>query len=79
MNDLAATSDMSADARAALEEGEKRLRQICDPEAVNQLCFEDQQRRIEQLGGREACENAYLFGHTPTPDEQRKMANDSSL
>lgn len=79
LNDLAAAPEMSFDSEAALAEGEKRLREICDPEAVNQLCFEDQQRRIEELGGREACETAYLFGHTPTPDEQQKMAEGTSL
>ena len=26
------------------------------------------------LGGRDACKNAYVFNHTPTPDEQAKMA-----
>jgi choline-sulfatase len=65
--------------QAVLIEGERRLREICDPDAVNRQCFEDQQRRIEELGGREACENAYLFGHTPTPDEQKKMAEGTPL
>ena len=30
-------------------------------------------KRIEALGGRNACRNAYLFNHTPTPDEQGAM------
>lgn len=56
-----------------LREGERRLRAICDPEAVNDRCFADQKRRIEQLGGEEACLNAYVFNHTPTPTEQEKL------
>ncbi|MDG1737328.1 MAG: sulfatase-like hydrolase/transferase, partial [Paracoccaceae bacterium] len=59
--------------QTALQEGEKRLREICDPEAVNAQCFDDQHRRIEELGGRDACINAYVFNHTPTPDEQKKL------
>jgi len=58
---------------AAWREGERRLREICDPEAVNDTCFADQKRRIEQLGGKEACINAYVFNHTPTPTEQEKL------
>ena len=57
----------------ALKEGEKRLREICDPEAVNAQCFEDQKRRIAALGGRDACINAYVFNHTPTPEMQKKL------
>ncbi|NKB52601.1 MAG: sulfatase-like hydrolase/transferase [Rhizobiaceae bacterium] len=72
LNNLAASG---ADQRiaAALWEGKRRLREICDPEVENARCFTDQKRRIEELGGREACINAYVFNHTPTPDEQRKM------
>ena len=57
----------------ALAKGEARLREICDPEAINEQCFSDQSRRIEDLGGREACINAYVFNHTPTPEEQKKL------
>ena len=78
LEDLAASPEKSATAKDALVEGERRLREICDLEAINQLCFEDQKRRIEELGGREACESAYIFGHTPTPDEQHKMAQGSA-
>ncbi|WP_419905791.1 sulfatase-like hydrolase/transferase [Kiloniella sp.] len=65
--------------RAAWKEGERRLREICDPEAVNETCFTDQKRRIEQLGGEEACLNAYVFNHTPTPNEQEEMREGSAL
>jgi len=68
-----AASDGDAHVAAALLEGERRLRDICDPEAENARCFADQKRRIAELGGRDACINAYVFNHTPTPDEQRKM------
>jgi choline-sulfatase len=57
----------------ALKEGERRLRQICDPEQINAGCFADQKRRIEELGGRDACINSYIFNHTPTPAEQDKL------
>ena len=59
--------------QAALKEGEKRLREICDPEQINSQCFEDQKRRIEELGGWAACINSYSFNHTPTPDDQKKL------
>ena len=60
--------------RSALVEGGMRLNTICDPEAVNALCFADQKRRIAELGGEEACLNAYVFNHTPTPGEQDDMS-----
>lgn len=53
----------------ALAEGERRLRAICDPEVVNALCFADQKRRIAELGGEQACRDAFVFNHTPTPAE----------
>lgn len=59
--------------QAAWKEGEKRLRAICDPEAVNTRCFADQKRRIAELGGVEACATGYSFNHTPTPTEQEDM------
>ncbi len=65
--------------QSAWREGERRLREICDPDVVNARCFADQKRRIEELGGRESCENAYVFNHTPTPDEQDGMREGSAL
>ena len=58
---------------AALAEGQRRLLEICDPEAVNRQAFADQAKRIEMLGGVEACKTSYLFNHTPTPSEQAKL------
>ena len=63
----------------ALREGERRLHAICDPEAVNEQCFTDQQTRIAKLGGREACERAYVFNHTPTPGEDQEHKEGSAL
>lgn len=79
LRNLAVEGVNDAKILAAWEEGERRLRAICDPEAVNAACFEDQRRRIEQLGGEEACINAYVFNHTPTPSEQEKMREGSAL
>ena len=58
---------------AVSEEENASLFEHCDPEKVNLQCFEDQKRRIEELGGREACINSYIFNHTPTPAEQKKL------
>ena len=60
-------NEATPEAQAARAEGERRLREICDPQAVNALCFADQRRRIEALGGETACLNAAQFNHTPTP------------
>ncbi|WP_409996778.1 sulfatase-like hydrolase/transferase [Leisingera aquaemixtae] len=65
--------------RAALAEGEQRLRAICDPDEVNARAFADQRRRIVELGGEEACRTAYVFNHTPTPEEQDKMREGPAL
>ena len=75
--DLAADDLSREDVAAALREGERRLRAICDPEEVNARCFADQKRRIEELGGEEACRSAYVFNHTPTPSEQARMKGHS--
>ncbi len=61
----------------ALAEGLKRLKAICDPAAVNKQCFTDQRKRIKELGGEEACLNAYVFNHTPAPREQSDLSDDS--
>ena len=67
LTDLGRSDAPEARTRAALQEGARRLREICDPEAVNALCFADQARRIAELGGEEACRSAYTFNHTPVP------------
>ena len=67
------------DVQAAWKGGERRLREICDPEAINAQCFEDQKRGMEELGGRDACINTYVFNHTPTPIEQKKLQASSEI
>ena len=66
-------------ARTALTEGRRRLDAICNPGEVNRRCFADQKRRIAGLGGEQACRDAYVFNHTPTPAEQEKLAGGSAL
>ncbi|WP_370231659.1 sulfatase-like hydrolase/transferase [Cognatishimia sp.] len=70
LHNLATTRPNHPETRAALTEGERRLRAICDPDAVNAQCFADQKARIAELGGEEACLTNYVFNHTPTPGEQ---------
>ncbi|MEM7423888.1 MAG: sulfatase-like hydrolase/transferase, partial [Pseudomonadota bacterium] len=79
LSDLAADPVAGPEVLAAIAEGESRLRAICDPDAVNARCFADQGRRIEALGGEEACRNAYVFNHTPTPSEQEKLREGGAL
>lgn len=75
--DLAALGDPPQTVRAALIEGEARLRAICDPDAVNARAFSDQKKRIADLGGEAACRAAGAFNHTPTPSEQAKSEANS--
>jgi choline-sulfatase len=49
---------------------ERRLRAICDPEAVDQAARADQQRRIEAAGGAAAIIAAGIkIPYTPAPDQ----------
>ena len=73
LSDLAMMRPNDPSVTQILEEGECRLRKICDPEAVNEKCFADQTAKIRSLGGEEACLNAFRFNHTPTPSEQAKL------
>lgn len=70
LTDLVLQRNTDQEIQKILREGECRLREICDPELVNKSCFADQRKRIESLGGVEACRNAAVFNHTPTPREQ---------
>ncbi|MBI1384189.1 MAG: sulfatase-like hydrolase/transferase [Rhizobiales bacterium] len=79
LEDLAPESRWRPEVAAALTEGARRLTAVCDPEEVNARCFADQGARIAALGGRQACESAYLFNHTPTPDEQERMKTGPAL
>lgn len=77
--DRASESEADPEVGSALTEGQRRLREICNPDEVNQRAFKDQRRKIEELGGEEACRNAYVFNHTPTPREQDKMREGGPL
>jgi choline-sulfatase len=52
-----------------LAEGERRLRAICDPQRVSEQAFDDQERRIRELGGREAILERGSYPYTPAPGE----------
>lgn len=75
LDNLATSASDNPKLQTVIQEGMQRLREICDPEEVNARCFADQQRRIQELGGKDNCETAYVFNHTPTPNEQQKMKN----
>ena len=59
---------------AALAEGERRLRAICDPAAVTAQAFADQESRIESLGGPEAVRQRGSYPYTPAPGETPRFA-----
>ena len=63
LHDLAADPQYTDICRQC--EGE--LRDICDPEAVNRMAFEDQRRMVAALGGPEALARLQTFDFTPVP------------
>lgn len=77
-NDPEERHDLSADPEAAdaLAEGTRRLYAICDPKEVSARAFADQRALIEEIGGEEACRNAFVFNATPTPVQQAAMAEE---
>lgn len=58
----------------ALAECEKRLREICDPEAIDRLAFADQAATLARHGGAEAVIKRGTFGHSPVPGEKAVYA-----
>ena len=54
---------------AIIAEGERRLRAICDPGKVSEQAFQDQERRIRELGGVEAVLKRGSYPYTPAPGE----------
>ncbi|MEO1016571.1 MAG: sulfatase-like hydrolase/transferase [Pseudomonadota bacterium] len=60
--------------KATLDEGERRLREICDPAEVSARAFSDQEDRIEELGGLEAVKNAGNYPYTPAPGEAPRLS-----
>jgi choline-sulfatase len=79
LHDLSAEADTRPDVATALAEGRTRLLAICNPEEVNARAFADQRRKIEALGGVDACRTAFVFNHTPTPAEQDEMREGPAL
>ena len=73
--DLAAdpqeTHDLAADPgyRDVLSECESKLREVCDPDAVNTQAFRDQDAKIEENGGWEVVSQRGDFGYTPAPGQ----------
>ena len=66
--------------QAAWRDGESRLRAICDPEEVNARCIADQRRKIAELGGVEACKNAYVFkSHTTHPMNSKTVCPSAAV
>lgn len=68
-NDPEELHDLAGDPAHAgiVAEMEKRLRSICDPEAVDAQAFADQDAMIEGYGGREAALSMGMTGATPPP------------
>jgi choline-sulfatase len=57
-----------------LAEGERRLREICDPAEVTARAFADQERRIAELGGIEKVRQAGNYPYTPAPGETPRIS-----
>ncbi|MGP1397707.1 MAG: sulfatase-like hydrolase/transferase [Inquilinaceae bacterium] len=57
-----------------LEEGDRRLRAICDPSVVSARAFADQARKIEQAGGADAVRNMGSYPYTPAPGEAPRIS-----
>jgi len=62
MFDLAGRDDLTD----VISDCAARLRQICDPTAVNTLAKRDQARRVAEVGGAEAAET-HTVAYTPVP------------
>lgn len=60
---------------AALAEGDRRLRAICDPAAATAQAFADQQRRIEEAGGIDAVRKMGNYPYTPAPGEAPRISH----
>lgn len=57
-----------------LEEGDRRLRAICDPAAVSARAFADQARKIEQAGGADTVRTMGSYPYTPAPGEAPRIS-----
>lgn len=63
LNDLAVDPEY----KSVLEELEKELRKICDPETVDFFAQRDQKRRFIELGGRKIINKCAQFPFSPPP------------
>jgi choline-sulfatase len=70
------TRDLAGEAghEAALAEGLRRLRAICDPAEVTARAFGDQERRVAELGGTEAVRRMGSYPYTPAPGEAPRIS-----
>ncbi len=59
---------------ALIAEGKRRLCAICDPAEVSARAFNDQDRRIEELGGAEAVLKRGSYPYTPAPGEAPRFS-----
>lgn len=64
-------ADLSATRPDILETAMRKLRQMMDPETVNERAHADQARMIEQLGGREALLAMEQWNFTPAGGRKR--------
>jgi len=71
LNDLA---DVSV-SRSLVDEFERRLRGIVDPEGVDRRAKADQAALVEKFGGRAAVVRKGTFGRTPAPGEQAQYVS----
>lgn len=62
------------DFKQIVEEGERRLRAICDPSEVNRRAFEAQDRSIAAHGGVEKVLQGGSYPYTPAPGEAARFA-----
>lgn len=70
------TRDLAADPayEQTLARLEHRLREICDPDAVDRRAKSDQHKLIEAYGGREAILKRGCFLYTPAPGEKAQLS-----
>jgi choline-sulfatase len=68
------TQDLAATETATLRSLEKRLRAICDPEAVDARAKADQRKWVDYWGGREKVASASQILFTPPPGVSQEEA-----
>ena len=59
---------------AALAEGDRRLRRICDPAEVTARAFADQEQRIAAFGGVDKVRAMGSYPYTPAPGEEPRIS-----